>query len=118
MMSWNESAPVCPYPDPQRLQNCLVGQKRLYEYDRVKDLDMGGFVLVYSEHWIGTDPITKVFANEETGVRVGKGAGMKEAEAGVMGPQAEQSCQSETREHRWKVGTSPADNCIPAYWAP
>lgn len=32
--------------------------------------------------------------------RVGKGAVMKEAEAGVMGPQAEECCQSETREHR------------------
>lgn len=86
-----------PYPDPQSLQSCLVGQKRLYEYDRVKDLGVGGFVLVYS---CGTDPITKVFANEETGVRVGEGAVMKEAEAGVMGPQAEECCQSETREHR------------------
>lgn len=26
---------------PQSLQSCLVGQKRLYEYDRVKDLGVG-----------------------------------------------------------------------------
>lgn len=104
---------------PQHLQNCLVGQKRLYEYDRVKDRDMGGFVLVYSEHWIGTDPITKVFANEETGVKSWKGCcnegsrgwGDGAPSRGVL-PVWNQRAQVKAQ------GTSPADSCIPAYWAP